>query len=1084
MKQCIKCLSDNVSTIVDKSHVFYKCNNCGSVNARVQNTSGAIITKIESGLVKHVSVIVLIKKRDKILLINRRHFPFGFCFPSGHVRYGETPVRALERELLEETGLSVKNKKLIFHDTIPDKCKFGADLHELYLYECKTTGDLVLNHEGNDFIWADIKKLEGLNIIPQAKIVLNRIGLLGKISDQMEEQPTINTAISRAKTAAEGAIENLPIAVMLLDQKGKIRFSNKSASALMENFQDSGENRKLIAEIERLGFKSAKTGTEFSHKITLDNKTYSLTFNPLNLKKSRSATVTIKNVSGEHEQDMKDDISYQISLTSYGSPNSFGVIKTVFKQLMLSFNIDGINLMLSEQDKFKSSLHYGNTFKKNTKINEIAECVALSKHILAVPDTSKDDRFSGKNEKPFSLLALPVISNKNVIGVLNVIRPKNNYFNEDEVNMVSIVANRIALSLEKDRLYKSFAQEKKTLEKVLGTTTDGFIMVDKNYNLIFANDAAIKLLPLRQNDLKNNTVNDYLSELSQDNSKKLRHYVQESIKRKKRFEIEFISHKGLDKVVIARFNPVIEKNGNCGSVLVGFTNTTKLANKQKTVKKQVKQLTALFKISSLSMNSTSLFFNNVLKRTAAILDSAASDLFFVNQDDNLTGLPLEHNPEIISLLSQIKNRSGFEQNFICNNTKNHFDNITQISKIILTPIRHDGKVIAIMYSINKDKNYNSKDAKWHGIIAERLASRIETTRLISKLEKDRQQIEKIIDNSGDGIIVKNASDSKPIVWNKAMAQITGFKTSAQCRKVNTHIAQFVSDAQNEAAKSNLDRVYKELQYKNSDGEDQWLGVNLSLIRTGGNIDYVISNVRDISKDKKLEDRNKEFIYTTTHELRTPITAIKGYLSMILSGDTGKISPQQRKYFSRAYQSTENLVSLVEDLLKTAKIEEDKLMIVKEPFRLGKVAEEVAIDFSAKAKNKGIQFEAKPITGNVLVVGDMDKTKQALSNLVDNAIKYTTKGSVNIKIKKEKGFGKLVVEDTGVGIPKKEQEAVFTKFYRVPNAESVRAGGTGLGLFIVKNLVEKQGGEMQIESRLGKGTSISILLPLVSKENRC
>lgn len=200
--------------------------------------------------------------------------------------------------------------------------------------------------------------------------------------------------------------------------------------------------------------------------------------------------------------------------------------------------------------------------------------------------------------------------------------------------------------------------------------------------------------------------------------------------------------------------------------------------------------------------------------------------------------------------------------------------------------------------------------------------------------------------------------------------------------------------------------------------------------------------------------------------------------MILNGDAGEIKPAQRKYFNRVYNSTENLVSLVEDILKTAQLEEDKLVFKKELFSLDKLVKNVAADYCQKAKNKNVALKISGNSSKIKVVGDYDKTKQALSNLVDNAIKYTTKGSVTIKSGVSGSMGTINIEDTGVGIPRKDQEMIFTKFYRVPNSESVSAGGTGLGLFIVKNLIEKQNGDIKIISKLGAGTSISISLPLV------
>lgn len=1088
MKQCINCLSENVSTIVEKNHIFYYCSNCKDKSTKVINNDGENYSVKENGLIKHVTVSALIERGDEILLIDRQKFPHGVGIPSTHLHYEESISDALSRLFLEKIGLNIQNKKVIFHQTVIDPCRYGGELHECYLFRCKVSDYNFIGAEHANFFWAKKKGLKNLDLIPNAKIVFSRINFL---ENNREESIVTDNKINRTANAGESSIiDCLPLSIVVYNKKNKPSFTNIAAEKFLYTMRRQGihEYNKFTQFLAQISKKSIEDGSNASGNIQTRDGLFNIIANPLlNDRKTCGSTVTIKDITKETNREAYDVLAYRTSM-ALGADSSFNVIiKNILKQTFSTMDIDGASLMLLEQGILKVSSNYStdNSVKHqpcNLKIGEgVAGWVVKNKAPLAIPNTGKNSMFVGAmHRKNKSLLSVPVSSRNKILGVLNLTKTKDLYFTEEETKTASIIANRIAQALENEMIYKQLSNERKTFETVLKTTTDGLIMVDKNFKLIFANDAAIKMLPLRKKDLLDHTVENYLAGLSSENSNKLKKYITDSIKLKKSFDAEFFSHKGSEKIVKARFNPVIEKNNFCDSVQVGFTNTTKLVKKQRTVTKQVKQLAELFKISSLSINSTSLFFNSVLKKTAGILDSELAELYFFNQNSNEDKIIRTHDPEITHLMKQILKQNSLDREFICNDAKNHFKNITNISKIIIAPVKLKDQPVGLLYAINKEKNYNSKDAKWLSIIAERLASRIETTKLFDELQKDRQQIERIIDNSGDGIIVRNASNSEVIVWNKAMRQITGFETNAQCRKANPHIAQFVKDAQKEASENGDDKIYKELQYKNYDGEEQWMGVNFSFIKTEDKIDHIISNVRDISKDKMVEDRNKEFVYTTTHELRTPITAIKGYLSMILNGDAGEVNSKQKKYFNKVYQSTENLVSLVEDLLKTARIEEDKLVIAKEPFGLNAVAGDVINDFRSKAKSKGLNLGAMGWKGNIVVEGDPDKTKQALSNLVDNAIKYTTKGSVIIRIQKEDGFGKIAVEDTGVGIPKKEQESVFSKFYRVPNSESIRAGGTGLGLFIVKNLIEKQGGKIQVKSKLGKGTSISILLPLVVK----
>ncbi|MCL5410674.1 MAG: ATP-binding protein [Patescibacteria group bacterium] len=1088
MKQCIKCLNEDISTIVDKNRIFYHCHNCGSIKDRALDTSNQIMATRENGLIKHVTVAAMVKKNGKILFTNRKNFPFGLCFPCGHLEYNETPEKAVERELLEEVGLTVKRKKIIFNQTIFDQCKAGGDLHEWYLYDCETEGEVISNSEMDNIVWVKENDLKNVNLVLPAKIVLSKIGLLeysGK--EKIVEEFKQNYSNSTTRLIEETVIENLPMDIILTKKNGNLSFLNKSARELLSMLKQNDPKgyEKFVVLLSETAKSSIKKSIEISCSSKCNLKDYEIKSTPLNSANAKfGATLIVKSISSLHKQEVKDVIAYQSSLALSTSSSSSKIIKTILKQLMFSFNVNSCNLMLFDMyDKLSVAFKYSKNEKSSSKPSillkmgeGVAGKVASLKTPLAIPNTSNEPSFIKKSKNSHSLLSLPVISSGKVLGILNITRPKNCFFTEDEVSMATIVANRIALALESENLYRSLKKEKYILDKVLGTTTDGLIMIDKDYNLMFANEMAIKLLPLRKNDLENKSINQYLSELSPTNSTKLKSWIQKSVNEKRSLRAEFTSQKGKEKNIRIKLTPVIEKNRKCNNIVIGFYDATNLEKKQKTVEKQVKQLTELFKISSLSIANSSTFFSSVLKKTAVILDSELADVYFFDSENDKTGLSKNPDSEIPNLLFQIMKSKRLNEEFMCNHVKNHFQKITRVLRVIATPVKLRNEVIGILYAINKEKNYNSKDTKWLSIIANRLASRIETTKLFEQVEKDGQSLKNIVNNSGDGIIVID-SKGKTIIWNKAIEQITGFKSTQELLKCNPKLLLKYRNIYQQAADNNFETIYQEAKINNYDNLEQWLGVTLSFIQSEGSIEFIIATVRDISSEKAIENRNKEFIYTTTHELRTPITVIKGYLSMILNGDAGDINPKQRIYFNRVFKSTDKLIILVEDLLQVAKLEEDKVIFKKDPFSSHKLMSEVMIDFQQKAKNKNVGLKMSSMNKDIKLMGDYDKTKQVLSNLVDNAIKYTARGNIVINNHTSKNFGVITVEDTGVGIPKKDQSAIFNKFYRVPNSESVKAGGTGLGLFIVKNLIEKQGGKIEITSELGRGTNISILLPL-------
>lgn len=1082
MKQCINCLSENVSTIVEKNHIFYYCSNCKEKNARVIDNDGQNYSTKENGLIKHVTVGAIIEKNDEILLLKRQKFPYGLGIPTTHLHYEESVEEALDRLFIDKIGLNLKDKKLIFHQTVIDPCRYGAELHECYIFRCKVEDFNFVRTGQADLLWQKKDKLKDANLISNAKIILSRINFF-----EINENLIIHTDINRTTNVPESSIiDAIPLSVITFDKESRLTFINNAAEKMLTMLRKTGDKKydKFIKSLSNVSSRAVSEEYTVSSIIKNQNQSFNVIANPLvNNGKICGSTVVIKDVTKERRQEAHNVLSYQTSLALSSESNHTNIIKTILKQMFVGMDIIGASLMIPKNDHLKVMLSYStNDDPKHKPLSlkigtGVAGYVAQNKTILAIPNTEKDPLFIPfPHHKARSLLSIPVISNNKLWGVLNLTKSKNHFFSEDETKTASIVANRIAQAMEYEELYRQLDDERETFKKVLETTTDGLIMVNKDYDLMFANEAAIRLLPLKKSDLENKNIINYLSDMSEGNSKSMQATIQKAIKNKKTYNIEFVSQKGMEKRIKCQFNPVIEKNSRCNSVLIGFSDTTKLVKKQETVKKQIGQLTGLFKISSLSISSPN-FYSSVLKKTAVIVDSKAADLYFLNSKDDKTGLIKNENSEIPSLIKQIIEKKNFKDEFICNDTKNHFDNINNISKIILTPMRLNNETIGFLYAINKERKYNSRDAKWLSIIATRIASRMDTAKLFDQIKQDEQQLKNVIDNSGDGIIVGRTSDCKVIVWNKAMEQITGFENLEQFEKENPELLSNIEKIWEKAIKEEKDTIYKTFKYQNYDGEEQWVGVTFSFVKTEGKIEYIIFNVRDVSQDKAIEARNKEFIYTTTHELRTPITAIKGYLSMILNGDAGEINPRQKLYFDRVYKSTDKLIVLVEDLLKTAKIEENKMVFNKTPFSSKDLITDVISDFKQKAADKNIGLKMTTTSRDVKLLGDYDKTKQALSNLVDNAIKYTSNGDIIVKNKISKKFGAIVVEDTGVGIPKKDRVAIFNKFYRVQNSESIKAGGTGLGLFIVKNLIEKQGGKIEVASKLGKGSSISIMLPL-------
>jgi len=238
-------------------------------------------------------------------------------------------------------------------------------------------------------------------------------------------------------------------------------------------------------------------------------------------------------------------------------------------------------------------------------------------------------------------------------------------------------------------------------------------------------------------------------------------------------------------------------------------------------------------------------------------------------------------------------------------------------------------------------------------------------------------------------------------------------------------------------------------------------------------------LHDISREKLIDRMKTEFLSLVAHQLRSPVSATKWTLRMLLDGDFGKITKKQREFIGKTYQVNERMINLINDLLNVTRIEEGRYLYKPTPEQLEDLVESVIKSLEEEIKKKKIKLEfKKPKEKFPPVKVDSEKIKLVIDNLLTNAIKYTpSEGEVTINL----NFGKKEIEfsikDTGIGIPKDQQEKVFSKFFRGANVMRMGIGGTGLGLFITKNIVEAHKGRIWFESKKEKGTTFHFTLPI-------
>lgn len=369
--------------------------------------------------------------------------------------------------------------------------------------------------------------------------------------------------------------------------------------------------------------------------------------------------------------------------------------------------------------------------------------------------------------------------------------------------------------------------------------------------------------------------------------------------------------------------------------------------------------------------------------------------------------------------------------------------------------------------------------------------RIKTEQLIEKQRelKDRQKtIDLIYQNSADGILVLN-QDKRIEEFSPGLEKITGYKRADALGRNAQELLKFsaqkdfslLPDMMFTIAGANRKTQYIENSLITKPGKIVEIEASHTLIHDKNSPETMaLAIIRDVTYEKSLIERDKEFITVTSHQLNTPLSIIRGYASLMASGKIGKLTSKQSEYASQILESTEKMIDLVQSMLSISRIEQEKIQLDITDVNIADLISSSLEMFEQKAAAKNIRLIEKPIPNNILVMADPEKLKQVLSNLIDNAIKYTAKGRITVSVVDRPEVIDIIVADTGIGIPAREIEKIGTRFYRSQNAIDVDNHGTGLGVYIANTIIEKHHGHMKIESTEGSYTKFTITLPKKQK----
>jgi PAS domain S-box-containing protein len=372
--------------------------------------------------------------------------------------------------------------------------------------------------------------------------------------------------------------------------------------------------------------------------------------------------------------------------------------------------------------------------------------------------------------------------------------------------------------------------------------------------------------------------------------------------------------------------------------------------------------------------------------------------------------------------------------------------------------------------------------------------------LTRQLDGAEMRTQLMMGSIADAVVAVD-TDRKIIIFNDAAQNITGWDQKSALG-VDYNLVFKLKDLNDAELKDETDPFLQVLtsgkaqitdQYYMLNKNNQKISFSISIAPSTDSKSQVsgaIAIFHDISEQKAVARERNEFISTASHEMRTPVAAIEGYLSMAMNPTLATIDERAKTFIGKAHDASLHLGKLFRDLLSVTKIEDNRMIINRRRFNVTELMNQVVGEMELVAKARKIRILTHFGGGGLgrqLVVApsyevnaDPDRVREVISNLIDNAIKYSNENTtIDVSIKADKKFVTFSVSDMGIGISNEDQKHLFQKFYRVNNSMTREVGGTGLGLYIARNLIEQFGGKIWVESAEGKGSVFYFTLPIDS-----
>ena len=350
---------------------------------------------------------------------------------------------------------------------------------------------------------------------------------------------------------------------------------------------------------------------------------------------------------------------------------------------------------------------------------------------------------------------------------------------------------------------------------------------------------------------------------------------------------------------------------------------------------------------------------------------------------------------------------------------------------------------------------------------------------------EQEKLSRILHSIGDAVLVID-SERRIILSNRAAETITGYLVGETVGRPVSEILRLVYE-RDRTPNNIIEEVFESGTVQeitrhtlliNKSNHDIPIADSAAPIKDGdGNIFGCIVVFRDVTHEREIDRQKSEFVSVASHQLRTPLTSIKWFLEMLLNGDAGKLNKEQEEMIQQVFDSGERMIALVNSLLNISRIEAGRVSVNPEPTDLNELINDVVSELKVIAEQAGVKLQNKVPKLPVIKI-DKKLIREVFVNLLSNAIKYTpAEGQVSVMAETKQDDIIFSFADTGIGVPKAQQAKIFHKFFRAENAVVHETEGSGMGLYVAKNVVELSGGKIWFKSEEDKGSTFFFTLPL-------